>query len=264
MNDFCDFFDDITNPEHKLFREKEITLANMLISKLKASYANKDMVYIPNPVPKDKVEYIFITMEPSFGRWARSEENAIKMLKKGFKNFLWSHEDMVFNYAIYKYLSKSYYVTDISKIAMMVDNGNKLRKEIYPFWIKHLLEEIELFGKHTYKVFFVGNQVQMWLHNYIDKIHVAEKITHFSILAASKRNQIAKANKKLYQKFLTEEALDEGTILDFTRDLLEKSLCNSELVNDIFVRIASSNGFMNETRKKLIFSYYLAFNNYKI
>ncbi len=254
-----EFFDDIVQQEHRDFREKEIKLAEYVISRLSKNNTITEGVYIPNPVPKEKAKYIFLTMEPSFGRWAKTLDNAYIMLKKGFKNFLWSHDDMVFHYSINKYLSSSYYITDISKIAMKIDNANDVRKDVYPLWIQHLLEEIKLFGTQDYMVFFVGNQVEMWLKDYIEEVHIAGTVTHFSILAASKRNQIALQYKSEYDDFLLSHSPNEEMVSNFTKKLLENSLCNSVLIDEIYTRIAGHKTFMNETRIKLAFSYYMAF-----
>ncbi len=257
------FFDDIILPEHRSFRDKEIQLANRVIQSIKEKDPTSECIYIPNPMPKQKVKYVFITMEPSFGRWARTYENAMVMLRKGFKNFLWSHDDMVFHYSISNFLSSSYYVTDISKIAMKVNNANEFRNAIYPQWLAHLTEEINLLTETDFKVFFVGKQAEMWTQNCFEKKNIAGTITHFSILAASKRNQIANQYPKEYTCFMADIAPDETSMNAFTKTLLEDSLCNFELISEIYTRISDHESYMSETRKKLAFAYYMAFMNFR-
>lgn len=263
MDTLDTFFDDIVLPEHKSFREKEIQLANQVIQSIKEKDPKSECIYIPNPVPKQKVKYVFITMEPSFGRWARTYENAVVMLKKGFKNFLWSHDDMVFHYSISNFLSSSYYVTDISKIAMKVNNANEFRKAIYPQWLAHLTEEIYLFAETDFKVFFVGKQAEMWTRGYFEEKNIAGTIAHFSILAASKRIHIANQHPEEYAHFIADIAPDEISVNAFTKTLLESSLCNLELISEIYTRISAHGSYMSETRKKLAFAYYMAFMNFR-
>jgi hypothetical protein len=45
-------------------------------------------IYVPNVEPSGPVEYVFIAMEPSVGRWARSPQEARAKLEAGFRNFV--------------------------------------------------------------------------------------------------------------------------------------------------------------------------------
>jgi hypothetical protein len=45
-------------------------------------------VFLPNSEPEGPVDYVFICMEPSLGRWARSAEEAESKVDAGFRNFL--------------------------------------------------------------------------------------------------------------------------------------------------------------------------------
>ena len=45
-------------------------------------------VYLPNVEPPGRVAYVFIAMEPSLGRWARSPHEARAKVAAGFRNFV--------------------------------------------------------------------------------------------------------------------------------------------------------------------------------
>ena len=45
-------------------------------------------VYLPNLEPSGPVRYVFIAMEPSLGRWARSPQEARARVEAGFRNFI--------------------------------------------------------------------------------------------------------------------------------------------------------------------------------
>jgi hypothetical protein len=45
-------------------------------------------IYLPNVEPSGPVEYVFIAIEPSLGRWAGSPHEAKGKVKDGFRNFV--------------------------------------------------------------------------------------------------------------------------------------------------------------------------------
>ena len=57
-------------------------------------------VFIPNPEPVSKVDYIFVAMEPSLGGWAKSKEEALEKVNRGFRNFLDGYETMILHFCI--------------------------------------------------------------------------------------------------------------------------------------------------------------------
>jgi hypothetical protein len=80
-------------------------------------------VFLPNPEPLGPVEYVFVCMEPSLGRWARSADEARSKVEAGFRNFLSSIEDFLLHFCIQQYLcapTQRYHITDLSKGAMLV------------------------------------------------------------------------------------------------------------------------------------------------
>ena len=61
-------------------------------------------VYLPNPEPTARVDYILICMEPSLGHWARSAEEARAKVASGFRNFLSGIEPMLLHFSVRRFL----------------------------------------------------------------------------------------------------------------------------------------------------------------
>ncbi len=61
-------------------------------------------VYLPNPEPTARVDYILICMEPSLGHWARSKEEARARVASGFRNFLADIEPMLLHFSVRRFL----------------------------------------------------------------------------------------------------------------------------------------------------------------
>jgi hypothetical protein len=94
-------------------------------------------VFLPNPEPLGPVEYVFVCMEPSLGRWARSADEARSKVEAGFQNFLSSIEDFILHFCIQQYLcepTQRYHITDLSKGAMLVKRGRVARTQRYDRW----------------------------------------------------------------------------------------------------------------------------------
>lgn len=248
-------FQDSTFP----LRQKEEELASSIIRSIKQAEPLCQLAYIPNIMPKKKVKYIFITMEPSFGRWAKDETNASQMLKRGFRNFLWSIEDFLFQYAISTYLSTSFYITDISKIAMLVSNAEKMRDKLYPQWINHLKEELEVFGRNDYRLFFVGNKVSQQLSSVFQSNQVAGTVLHYSSQAGTKRKELPSSLPEDYATFKKQKCPSVEDLQNFTKRLLQESNMDENLKNDTTKRLFTKKNILSESRIMLLFSYYVAF-----
>ncbi len=75
-------------------------------------------MYLPNPEPSSKVDYIFICMEPSFGRWAKSVEDGRSKVASGFRNFLAGVEPMLLHFSARRFLCDNddrHFITDFSQ-----------------------------------------------------------------------------------------------------------------------------------------------------
>ena len=239
-------------------RKKEIELSCKIKNYLKELDATNQCEYLQNVDPKKSVDYIFITLEPSFGRWAQNEKNAKEMINRGFRNFLWSKNDIVFHFSIHNFLSKSYYITDISKVAVSIKLANETRKKVYPLWIDHLKDEIRVIGKKEAKLFFVGNTVGKYLIEKFDSNRIAGKIIHYSSNAGKKRKEARSHNEIKFNEFFLKYPITEGFLLEFAEKLLTTSISNEILVDEILKRLKQGT-FLTESRKELIYTYYIAF-----
>src|SRR4051794_40504440 len=88
-----------------------------LESDMKTRAESDGDVFLPNPEPPGPADYIFIGMEPSLGRWARSPEEARAKVDAGFRNFVFSIEDFILHFCIKQCLCESgqrYHITDLS------------------------------------------------------------------------------------------------------------------------------------------------------
>src|SRR5258706_9281219 len=91
-----------------------------------------DSVFLPNPEPLGPVDYVFVCMEPSLGRWARPPEEATSKVDAGFRNFMSSIEDFLLHFSIRQYLCSSiqrYHLTDLAKGAMLVKDADVERAQ---------------------------------------------------------------------------------------------------------------------------------------
>ncbi len=226
-----------------------------------------ESVYLPNPIFKSKVEYIFITMEPSLGHWAKGEKEAKEKIKKGFKNFLFSGEDFCFHYSISEFLSPSYYLTDISKIAMLTKNAKDLRNEIYPKCLDLLKDEIDIIGLSNAKIFFVGNIVEEFfrknnLNEEIKKREVLEKILHYSRRASKYRKKIPNLHQREFKNFSENLEFNDDDILEFAENLLNENKLKEGMKNKILEKLERGK-ILTNSRIELIFTYKKIFEIFK-
>jgi len=243
-------------------RKKEEKLVNDIQKK----YGISDIIYLPNIISKEKVEFILITMEPSFGHWTKDIEDAKKKINSGFKNFIYSWEDFIFHYCITEYLSPSYYLTDISKAAMKVNNANRLRKKIYPLWLDLIKEEIGIIGKEDCQLIFVGKQVGNFFKSNINsmKFNIPNNkpILHYSPQAVKKRNRIIE-NYPQDEFCDFKKNLSSERIIEFAEEFLKTNRINETIIEDTLKRLNNHKTKLSDSRKKLMFIYYKKFNSLK-
>lgn len=222
-------------------------------------------IYLPNFKPKNKVKYIFVAMEPSFG-WIKSlakedieraEKDVIK--KDNFYNFLYSVEDFIVHWCIREYLKPdSYHLTDVSPIAMKVKDANRpgLRKEIYKKMEQFLKNEIKIYGKKDCKIFCFGKKSVEFVKHPIYLLHYSPNA------AKHRKTKVDEIGNDKFEKFkepkgqeiykTAEGIIEEYGVTGATKDKilekLEKSLCSKDL---------------GESRKRLIFIYKTEFQKKK-
>jgi hypothetical protein len=146
-------------------------------------------VFLPNPEPLGPVEYAFVCMEPSLGRWARSPDEARSKVEVGFRNFTSSIEDFILHFSIRHYLcapGQRYHITDLSKGAMFIERAGIDRTRRYDRWYGLLVEELDLVAVPGSRVFAVGGQVAHHLERRAFPRSFT-KVIHYSGVAARAR-----------------------------------------------------------------------------
>ena len=195
-------------------------------------------VYLPCLQPEDQVDYIFVGMEPSF-KWANGDEDAEKMIRKGFRNF-WGFERppskllpnkpkeplRLFVDSIDRFLCQSeetYHLTDFSKGAMPVKVAGLDRDRRYKEWHPLLLEEIEIVGKPRAPVISIGKEVWDFLreHDLAGKTgRPLHRVLHYSDNAAPHRGREAASDPDGFAEFKAEELGQWPAGLSLTKEQL--------------------------------------------
>lgn len=219
--------------------------------------AEGDM-FLPNPEPSEPVEYVFVCMEPSLGRWARSADDARRKVDAGFRNFAFSIEDFILHFCIQQYLCgphERYYITDLSKGAMLVKRAGVARAHRYERWYGLLLEELDLVAKPAAEMFAVGREVAQ---------HLARRafprpftaVIHYSRLAARVRAEGIIGHEASFEQFRSSVSIEQ--VLATAEEVLNTSVPPS-FRDDTLARLAERK--LSESQEKLIFNYKLAFED---
>jgi hypothetical protein len=212
-------------------------------------------IYLPNPEPGGPVQYIFICMEPSIGRWGRDQDAGRRKVEAGFRNFVSTMEDFLLHFAIRRYLCRPdqrYHITDLSKGAMLVEHAGVSRNERYDRWYPLLVEELDLVAAPGARVFAVGNAVESHLRE--RGFHrTFKKIIHYSSQAGAARIQATKNHEAAFRAFSDSVSLTD--VLSTARDVLEESAPSfrDQTLAELSYR------WLSESQKRLIFAYKLAF-----
>lgn len=254
------------------FKETELEKACEVISFLENGGYNFKKVYLPNSLPSKKVKYIFIAMEPSFGNWAKSEEDAKEQIELGFKNFIYSKDDLLLHFSINNFLSDSYYVTDVSKIAMMGEDAKIIRKLIYPMWSEHLIYEINTFGKEECMLFALGRIAENEINNRIGSVKKAEYILHYSFEARGARHNTV-FNQKKGIDFRNDfndfkKNFDYDELENFAEKFVKDNIKNSTIRQKVFdygvKNIKKIKSSKSDLDLKLIFCYKMKFDKINV
>lgn len=237
---------------------REKALVKSIRDDIKKTDSSCEIVYLPNLTLRKKVEYIFITMEPSFDRWAKNEKDAKEKIDNGFRNFILSWDDFIFHYCITNYLSHSYFVTDISKAAMKVKNANRWRNKIYPKWKEPLKKEIEIVGQNDYKLIIVGKSAKKFIskHKELNR-KVLKTVLHFSGQAGKQRKKIPQKYPEDFKDF--KKNLSSDVILDFAENFLKQNNIPTQIMEWVLKKLKNNKTKLSESRKELMFTYYRKF-----
>lgn len=214
-------------------------------------------VFLPNPAPVGLVEYVFVCMEPSLGRWARSTDEAKSKVEAGFRNFLCSIEDFILHFCIRQYLcapTQRYHITDLSKGAMLVARADVARSERYNKWYGLLVEELDLVATSGAGIFAVGNAVAHYLERRAFP-RPFTKVIHYSGLAARARAAGIVGHEDRFEAFKSSVSLE--CVLATAEDVLRASDVPASFRDETLARLAKSQ--LSESRQQLIFNYKHAF-----
>ena len=215
-------------------------------------------LFLPNPEPEGPVDYIFICMEPSLGRWARSAEEAKLKVDVGFRNSLSSTETFILHFCIRRYLcesTKRYHITDFSKGAMLVDGADQERTQRYERWYPLLQEEINLVASNA-AIVAVGKVVSQHLKRRGFRRPI-KSVIHYSGLAGRARSAEIVGREEAFEAFRGSVSLED--VVATAEAVLRESHMPIEMCNKELSRLSKSQ--LSTSRQQLIFSYKLAFES---
>lgn len=230
-----------------------------LETRMKALAEADGEVFLPNPEPWGPVEYVFVCMEPSLGRWARSPEEARAKVEAGFRNFVFSIEDFILHFCIKQYLcepTQRYHITDWSKGAMLVERAGVARTDRYDRWYGLLMEELDLVAPSSAGIFAVGNAVAYHLQRRRFP-RPFTKVIHYSGQAAPARAAGIVGHEDSFDRFKGSVSLE--LVLATAEEGLNASVPAS-FRDATLARLAGSQ--LSESRQQLIFNYKLAFERH--
>lgn len=227
-----------------------------LEARMKALAEVEGDVFLPNPEPLGPVEYVFVCMEPSLGKWARSPEEARAKVEDGFRNFVFSIEDFILHFCIKQYLcqpKQRYHITDLSKGAMLIERASVARTHRYDRWYELLMEELDLVATSGASIFAVGKAVAR---------HLARRafpkpfttVIHYSGQAARARAAGIVGHEESFEQFRGSVSLK--LVLATAEEVLNASV-PARFRDETFARLAGSH--LSDSQQKLIFNYKLAF-----
>ena len=208
-------------------------------------------VYLPSIQPPIPVDFVFIGMEPSLGRWAKTQEEAKEKIEQGFKDFALSIEDFILHYCIRNYLCRSdnYYVTNLSKGAMHVEKANEQRNKRYERWYPLLVDELKVVSKDSTQLIAIGKSVQAFLEKNMDRnIH---SILHYSPQAAKYRGKYIQGRESEFEEF--SKNIEIENILDTAVAVIQECQMSEQLSCEILGRLWKRR--LSVSQKRLIFDY---------
>lgn len=236
---------------HAAYRELQV--------RMKALAETDGDIFVPNPEPEGPVQYVLICMEPSLGRGTLTVDQARSNVEAGSKNFLHSIEDFIFHFCIRRYLcgsSQRYYITDLSKGAMLVKRAGLARVQRYDRWYSLLMEEIDLVATPNAGIIAVGNIVSQFLEQQ-DFHRPFTRVIHYSSQAGNARNAGIIGREDRFEEFRGSVSLED--VVATARSVLDTASVPTEILDTTLSRLARSS--LSLSRQKLIFNYMTAFDS---
>jgi hypothetical protein len=166
---------------------------------------------------------------------------------------MWSPEDFILHYAARRSLCSAggtYYVTDISKGAMLVEKATVGRRERYERWADLLEEELELVAKPGARIFAIGQEVHSFLSRHFSDRDVVP-IIHYSPLANAARNAAVRGREAEFATFAGTLSI-EGLVA-VAEEILRENRVLPKLADETIARLRKAG--LRTSLMKLAFSY---------
>jgi hypothetical protein len=236
----------------------ELKRAYRALERLMKDQAEADGdVYVPNPEPPARVNYILICMEPSMGGWAASVEEGRAKVAAGFRNFLAGVDPMLLHFSVRRFLlqdGQRYHMTDFSKGAMRTSKAGVARAERYDRWYNLLREEVDLLAAPGARIVAVGTKVAAHLR----RRGFPRKVTavmHYSPQASWKRAARLKGRERQFRQFA--RSLSSEDFVTTARKVIDESGVPPEFRDDALRIVTRAR--LSESRRQLIYCYKLDF-----
>ena len=213
-------------------------------------------IFLPNPAPSGPVDYALVCMEPSLGRWATTPKLASERIAAGFRNFIYSLEDFILHYCESRYpcdKGQRYFLTDVSKGAMLVHRAGNERAERYNRWHNLLTDELELLLRPYGRVIAVGSAVSK---HFRDRgLRDFSTIMHFSRQAATGRNAAIAGREEEFEAYREEVTLRD--VVDNAEHYMSACGIPASIQAQTLARLSAT--ALTDSRRKLMFAYKAAF-----
>jgi hypothetical protein len=217
-------------------------------------------VFLPNPSPSTPVDFVFVAMEPSLGRWAHTRAEARAKIDAGFRNFAFHLEDFILHFCIRTYLcthGQTYHLTDLAKGAMLVRDADLTRRERWDRWYPLLRKELTLVAKPGARVCAVGSQVESYLQSKRLNYPMTS-ILHYSSQAAVYRERAVHGRETEFEGFASTLTLNQ--ILQVAELVMAEAGFTANLLDHTLSRLRAAR--LTDSRKKLAFTYKIEFQNW--
>jgi hypothetical protein len=235
------------------------TVYRELEGRMKALAEADGDVFLPNPEPECPVQYVLICMEPSLGRWARRADKAMLKVQSGFRNFLPSDEVALLHFCIRRYLCRTaerYYITDLSKGAMLVQRAGDERATRYERWFPLLEEEIALVAAQDACIIAVGNAVAQQLKRQGFQRHFTP-IIHYSSQAGLARREGIVGHETSFKAFGDSVSLDD--VVATAKDVLASARVPPTILEETLSKLRRFQ--LTTSRQQLMFTYKRVFES---
>lgn len=224
-----------------------------LVERSRRLAQSEGSVYLPTLRPAGPVDYVFVGMEPSLGHWAKTVQEAEERVRQGFTNFAFSIGDFILHYCIREYLCRSwgstYYITDLSKGAMLTNEAKRKPEQRYRQWFEVLSDELALVRKETAKIVAIGKTVKHFLEsNGLSDIHV---VLHYSSQAAKYRKKWVRWDEERFWQF--KRHVSNKRIIATARTITEQAKMDWSLTSASLRRLETRD--LSDSQKMLMFGY---------